>query len=130
MNSPEINYLKNWLLKAGNDMKAARQMIESSDPVTDVACFHCQQAVEKYLKAYLIYQNKEFEKNHNLFSLQNYCAELDHDFSGIDLKNLNFFGVAVRYPDEFYIPSLEEAKEYYAIALKIKQLAEEKIKIQ
>jgi len=32
------------------------------------------------------------------------------------LGDLSFYAVGVRYPDEFYIPSVEEAKECFRIA--------------
>jgi len=37
--------------------------------VTDAVCFHCQQAVEKLLKAYLISKNVEFGRIHDLETL-------------------------------------------------------------
>ena len=44
-----------WLRKARNDLVSARILLAHGDPVTDTACFHCQQAVEKTLKAFLVY---------------------------------------------------------------------------
>jgi len=120
--SHNLNNIRNWLCKAGNDLKIAGHEIENSDPVTDMICFHCQQAVEKYLKAFLIYHNKEIERTHNLYYLQKKCSEINNSIGRIDLKELNFFGISVRYPDEFYIPSVEEAKEYISIAQKIESL--------
>ncbi len=43
-------YLKNWLIKAHRDFRAAENElgIESEDILTDVICFHSQQAAEKF----------------------------------------------------------------------------------
>lgn len=124
MTSFESDYIKKWIIKANNDLKAAQHEIQNADPVTDAVCFHCEQAVEKFFKAFLIYNHIDFEKNHNLFSLQESCIEISKDFNNVDLKNLNFFGVTERYPDDFYIPEVEEAKEYIIIAEQVKNLVE------
>ena len=42
-----------WIVKADNDLKAVKYMMAMEDAPLDVLSFHCQQAVEKYLKAYL-----------------------------------------------------------------------------
>ena len=47
--------VKQWLIKADNDLTIAGRDLKTDDPVTDAICFHAQQAAEKYLKAYLVY---------------------------------------------------------------------------
>jgi len=42
-----------WLKKAKNDLKTVKHLLTLEDTPTDVIAFHCQQAVEKYFKAYL-----------------------------------------------------------------------------
>jgi len=42
---------------------------------------------------------------------------------------LTRYGVEVRYPDIFYEPSLEEAKQAYETALKVKEIVLKKIKL-
>ena len=55
------DYLKTWIAKADNDLMIINHELQlpESEWVTDMICFHCQQAAEKYLKALLIYQDKE-----------------------------------------------------------------------
>jgi HEPN domain-containing protein len=84
--------------------------------VTDGVCFHCQQFVEKLLKAYLVSKNIDFGKTHNLEFLLELCKIQDSDFQGLNVGNLSFYAVEVRYPDEFYIPSVAEANECFEIA--------------
>lgn len=48
------NY-KDWLEKAEHDLEDAKKLLQNGG-YTDTICFHAQQAVEKYLKAYLIYK--------------------------------------------------------------------------
>jgi HEPN domain-containing protein len=52
--NPKFEECAEWLRKAKNDVLSARILLSHSNPVTDTACFHCQQAVEKSLKAFLI----------------------------------------------------------------------------
>lgn len=43
-----------WLKKAANDLEAARRFLAVREECPfDTVCFHCQQAVEKALKAWM-----------------------------------------------------------------------------
>ena len=42
-----------WVRKAEDDWDGARNLAARTPPLIDLACFHCQQAAEKYLKALL-----------------------------------------------------------------------------
>ena len=50
---PEEAEIQRWLEKAEHDRRAADALLDQDPPITDAAGFHCQQAVEKLLKAYL-----------------------------------------------------------------------------
>ena len=45
-----------WIQKARNDLKIAMSELASDSPATDMVCFHFQQAAEKHIKAFLIFQ--------------------------------------------------------------------------
>lgn len=98
--SPEIAEVKQWLEKAGSDHRAAEVLLGQTPPITDIAAFHCQQAVEKTLKAYLLYRGQAFEKIHDLGALVQQCA--DHDGGFVKLlarvAPLTPFAVRFRYP--------------------------------
>ncbi|MCK4766089.1 MAG: HEPN domain-containing protein [Candidatus Aminicenantes bacterium] len=47
--------VNNWIIKADKDLKSVEHELTFEDAVTETICFHCQQAAEKYLKAYLIF---------------------------------------------------------------------------
>lgn len=129
MNEKEKAYLKNWLVKAEHDLLTTQKLVEDKEPLTDIICFHCQQAIEKYLKAFLIFNDREVEKTHDINGLIEEAGDIDKIFNTIDLKDLNWYAVKVRYPDEFYMPPLEDAKDYINIAQAVKDLAESKIKL-
>jgi HEPN domain-containing protein len=123
------DYIEKWIIKAVNDLKVAEHELRqpADEIVTDAICFHCQQGVEKQLKAYLASKNIDFGKTHNLEFLLERCLEIDHDFKEVDVGNLSFYAVEIRYPDEFYIPSIAEAKECFSIASKDKDFLLKKI---
>lgn len=117
------DYLKKWLMKADEDFKVAEHELErsQSEIITSAVCFHCQQTVEKLLKAYLVYKNEDFGRIHDLKVLLELCKRLNRDFNKLDVGNLTFYAVQIRYPDEFYTPSVEEAKECFKIAKEIRE---------
>jgi len=43
--NPNFEECEEWLRKARNDLVSARILLNHGNPVTDTACFHCQQAV-------------------------------------------------------------------------------------
>jgi len=59
-------FVQKWILKAQSDLKTAKDEILMKDPATDTICFHCQQSVEKYLKAFLTFYKIRVGKTHNL----------------------------------------------------------------
>lgn len=115
-------YIKNWLVKADNDLKTAEHELALPEEkiITDTVCFHCQQAVEKYLKAFLIYHKVEIKRTHIIKYHLIQCAKIDKDFDNIEVKGLSRFAVDIRYPDDFYVPDLEESKFYYELAKHIR----------
>lgn len=123
--------VKKWLIKAIEDFKIAQHEMQLSDDetVTSAVCFHSQQFVEKVLKAYLTLKGVDFGKTHNIELLLELCAERDKDFKNLEIGNLTFYAVEVRYPEEFYIPSINEARECFHLAKKIKEFIEGKLKI-
>ena len=129
MDQDLIAIVNKWHIKANNDLKTIEDLLKSENVVTDSVCFHSQQAVEKYLKSYLIAVQKSFKNTHNITAILKLCNEIDNDFEKLDFAvYLTNYAVELRYPDDFNIPDLEEAKEAYEIALKVKDFVVEKMK--
>jgi len=123
--------IKKWILKAENDLKIAKDEMLTENPATDAICFHAQQCVEKYLKAYLISKDKEISKTHDILFLIKQCLLIDNEFNYLlefNADSLTSYAVEIRYPDDFYFPSLEEAKEAIEICEKVKQFVINKFK--
>lgn len=120
MTKKEAAILSQWIEKAEHDLIAAENLIGVRPLILDIACFHCQQAIEKLLKAYLVCKKQEVPKVHNIDFLLKQCAKFDADYLEIDVKEINIYAVRVRYPHDSIMPSTKEAREYYKIALEVK----------
>ena len=95
------------------------------------ACYHSQQAIEKLLKAYLTSINVRTGKTHDIAFLLNLCVEKDRDFESLpieELSKLTFYAVEIRYPDEFYFPSVEEAENAIKLVEEVKNFVVKKLK--
>ncbi len=123
-------FILKWITKAENDLKTAKDELATTNPATDTVCFHAQQTVEKYLKAFLVKKGKRFRKTHDIAELIEICREVDEEFSLLyEMKadKLTRYAIEVRYPDDFYIPSRKEAEEAYQIALKAREFIRQKL---
>ena len=63
-----------WLQKAGHDIETAERALHAGSPITDTAAYHCHQAAEKALKAFLASRLKPLVKTHDLMDLLTRCA--------------------------------------------------------
>ncbi len=125
MNKEKSEYIKNWFFRANEDIAVINNLVKSDAAYyTSTICFHSHQAVEKFLKAFLVYHDVDFPKTHDLDFLLLECQKINKTAFEIDLKSLTDFGVTVRYPDDFYIPDIKEALEYRDIAFEIKEIVE------
>lgn len=127
MNKATKDFIKQWLIKANEDLLVVERLVDYEIVATSSACFHCQQAVEKFLKAYLISNDVEIKRTHNIEYLLSECSDIDKDFADIDPKELSDFGVDIRYPGDMYTPDELETLEYQKLAREIKSIVENKI---
>ena len=89
-------YIKSWLNKAEHDLLSAQRLLEIEPMILDNACFHCQQSIEKCLKAFLIYHGRDIERTHNVIFLLSECAIFDSVFAAVDPMNINAYAVQGR----------------------------------
>lgn len=114
--NPQLDEVREWLQKARNDLLSARILMEHDPPVLDTAAFHCQQAVEKALKAFLVWKGVRFEKVHSLTYLLDLCEAEEAKFASLRdrVEALAPFAVEVRYPGEAMEVSGEEVRDAFA----------------
>jgi len=98
--------LNQWKEIADNDLRLAAFSAKNMQPVPyGIICFHCQQAVEKYLKRFLVFHDIEPPKIHDLEELEKICETIKPEFSAIYEKCnvLSGYAVQSRYPNEINI---------------------------
>ena len=66
-----------WLEKSRKDLWRAENVLTLDPPDTEDCLFHCQQAVEKSLKALLVWRDHPFRKTHDLVELTRQCVDLE-----------------------------------------------------
>ena len=66
MDEAKVHELRQWLIKAGHDLGSAKRLLSGDETFPDTAVYHCQQAAEKALKAYLTLKDTPFQKVHDL----------------------------------------------------------------
>lgn len=94
------NY-EEWFKMALKDLTSA-QILFDHDADYGIICFHLQQAVEKYLKGYLIKQTGILQEGHSLVKLCKKAVPEDSGFKRFlkDMAFLNTFYIETRYPAE------------------------------
>ena len=104
--------VREWLNKADEDFGFAASVIKES-PYYAQICFHFHQAAEKYLKAYIIAHDLEFEKIHDLPVLLKICMQKEPNLQIIldDCKFLNRYYIDTRYPVHW--PIIYDKEEAY-----------------
>lgn len=112
---------KDWIEKAERDIKSAK-ILKEHDCGNDVVAFHCQQSVEKLLKAYLISKGEGIVSGHSLIYLCKLSEKHNSEFKKYikDCGFLNQYYIETRYPaDNPLIISDYESEECISIAEKI-----------
>ena len=103
-----------WLEIAAGDLLAARLLIEQGQCL-EAAGFHCQQAMEKAFKAFLIEATGQLVDGHNLTWLCRQALRRHPGFERFreDCADMNRLYIACRYPsDEPLAVGPEEAEGY------------------
>ena len=123
-----------WVFFADRDILTAKTIIDYTELTGEVA-FHCQQAIEKYFKAYLVEHGKEVRKIHDLLSLYSEVKSI-HDWN-IDedlLEVISKIYTESRYPGnigmtpEGLLPTPEDARRYLEFALSVEAIFRELVR--
>ena len=99
--SDSLFYYK-WLDKALCDLQCARLLLTYGGDAYNIA-FHCQQAIEKALKGYLLYRTGKHFDGHNLTYLCRQAIRLDPEAFSEYLDEsaaLNDLYIETRYPTD------------------------------
>lgn len=120
---------QDWVVKAERDLGVARDAFQLNKDYWDIICYHCQQATEKFFKAYLIHHGVSFPRTHDLEVLLNLISNIENlppEFLQKALA-INDYGIHVRYPGFPAEPTDAEAAEAIQIAETFRQFVLAKI---
>lgn len=106
--------------KAESDLLAMNASLAAG--ALDAACFHAQQAAEKYLKSFLAAQGVDFPRTHNLSKLLDACGDVDPSLNQLSevVAPLTPYAVELRYDFEFW-PTTEAAQEARTAAIAVRE---------
>jgi HEPN domain-containing protein len=100
-----IEDVREWLKIADDDFDSAKILNESTRKHYEIICYLCAQAIEKYLKGYLTWNDIIPEKTHNLVYLNRICIEKEKPFKDIKTEGdiLNRYSSDIRYPHKYEV---------------------------
>jgi HEPN domain-containing protein len=129
--SDQADEIKQWITKGDHDLGTAKVTYLHIPEYLDTVTFHCQQAVEKYLKAYLVFQSATFRYSHDLIYLLDLITQKDSSFEKIyDLvSELQGYAVEIRYPNVTIYLSNEIVEKAMTIAKNVRELVTRKMNI-
>lgn len=112
-----------WAEFAKNDLLVAKELDIEKHFVYRAILIHCQQAIEKYLKAFLLFENENISRTHDLLFLCKRCENYDRNFSLFEeeLTWISVHYLESRYPDNFEDISIEEAKRSLEISIRFEK---------
>lgn len=115
--------VRQWLARADEDLETAKFLFANESYFFTAICFHCQQATEKYFKAFLTRQQIEFPKTHDLGLLLVLIASTDSSLavSLTEVTALNPYGVDIRYPSDAPQITRADAEEAIRLANRVKE---------
>ncbi|HAH19741.1 MAG TPA: DNA-binding protein [Candidatus Omnitrophica bacterium] len=120
--------ISEWVEKAEGDYETVVDLIKKRRKRQRyIIAFHCQQCVEKYLKALLVYHRIEFPRQHDLEELLALLLRKDPLLAPLrdELKQLTPFAVAFRYPGEEI--NSEESKKAVSMAKRLRVILRERL---
>lgn len=94
--------IEEWHEIAEQDLGSAKYLMNMQPIPREIIAYHCQQCAEKYLKSYLVYNDEDVVKTHDLVELIKLCAKFNDTFMEIEKQ----CAVLVRYVTDTRYPPL------------------------
>jgi len=129
--SEQVDQIRQWISKGDHDLGTAKITYTHIPEYLDTVTFHCQQAVEKYLKAYLVFRSIAFRFSHDLIYLLELITQKDSDFESYydTVSELQGYAVEIRYPNETIYLSNEKVENAMMIAKNVREFVTRKMNI-
>lgn len=112
-----------WISKAENDLKNATHTLKLGiDCPTDTVCFHAQQCVEKYVKAFLVALEIAFPRTHDIETLVGLMPRHARVSLTVEQqRRLTEYATVMRYPGPYEPVTLTEAREAVKLARRVRR---------
>ncbi|GHU96843.1 hypothetical protein FACS189483_00980 [Spirochaetia bacterium] len=122
-----------WIDFAEKDLLTISEIIENQN-LTNIVIFHCQQAIEKFFKAFILENDKTLMKIHNLLALYGTVKEItDFELDEDLLSTINDIYLESRYPgevgllDDGSMPTTEQANQFFTFAKEVEEKIKQKL---
>lgn len=129
MKNRNLKQAMEWFNIGDNELGYARCAFNDFDDFYAQMCVQTHQAIEKYLKGFLIYHNQRYPFGHDLTKLIKECAKIDKDFLNFldDCNKIADYYIELRYPVHYQEKTKTQAKEAISIAERIVKFVQNKI---
>lgn len=109
----KASYPSEWLDKASQDLQRVTRRLREGD--TEDAAFHLQQAIEKFLKGFLLANGWKLKKIHDLEALLDDAVRLTPELETYRAlcQQVTGYYLAERYPALGSAPSAQEIRSAY-----------------
>ena len=113
MNDETHETVRQWLARANADWGTVEVLAAHPGSPRESIAFHCQQYVEKLLKAFLTKHGIETPRTHDIRRLVQLASSAVPELLGLadSADLLTEYAVAMRYPDEWREIEAEEVQE-------------------
>jgi HEPN domain-containing protein len=107
-----------WLRRSEQDIRAAETDLTAHPPLLSDTAFHCQQSIEKALKAFLVWHDVPFRRTHDLAEIGQQCISIDASLEPLcrRAEPLTVYAWTFRYPGDDVEPTREEVDVALSIA--------------
>ncbi|MEO8820181.1 MAG: HEPN domain-containing protein [Ginsengibacter sp.] len=121
-----------WIEFAKNDLLVAKELDIEKHFVSRAILVDCQQAIEKYLKGFLLFQNESVLRTHDLLILCKKCENYDERFLSFEeeITWVSVHYLQSTYPDNFEDISKEDAKHSLNIAVRLEKFISPKFGLE
>jgi HEPN domain-containing protein len=118
MNEAKRLLVRTWLVKAEHDLASAQVLAKNQVPLLDTAIYHCQQAAEKAVKAFLAFCDEEVERIHDVEALVRRSASYEPRFGALleAGRHLTPYARVFRYPGELEEPTGPQFAQAFSAA--------------
>lgn len=125
----KIEVIRDWIYQADRDLGSVIIIFQHIPRYFETVAFHCQQAVEKYIKGLLVFYDSQFKKTHDLIFLLELLADKTAISEDLYSKALTMegFGVDIRYPNHKIHLTLEELESVIKIAGEFREFVKQNI---